>query len=44
MLSVDMGEMNEQMNICQVLTLSGTDGKRKDKNDPNYKVITVIPG
>lgn len=29
------------MNICQVLILFGVDVKRKEKNDPDRKMITV---
>lgn len=39
-----MNRMN-WMNVCQVLILFGAnDVKRKDKNDPDCKTITVMPG
>ena len=42
--SIDVYEMNEQMNIWQVLILFGADAKRKDKNDLGCKMIIVVFG
>lgn len=42
--SIDVCEMNERMNICQVLILFGADVKRKYKNDLGCKMIIVVPG